>query len=90
MKYAHNRSLEFAYDPVLEHVYELNLDERNIYAIDLNTLLKFNNLRLLSLKDHTLEDPKAKEPLLWILNNLKSLRYLYVDPEVEKWLFESV
>lgn len=60
IKYAHDRNLEFAYDPILEHVYQLNLEDRNIFAIDLAILKKFKNLRLLSIKGHSLEDPKAK------------------------------
>ena len=70
VKYAHDRNLEFAYDPVLEHVFQLNLDDRNIFAIDLTVLNKFKNLRSLSIKQHSLEHPKAKDSILWILKEL--------------------
>lgn len=75
---------------MLEHVHQLNLDERDIFAIDLTVFKKFKNLRSLSIKQHSLEHPKAKDAILWILKELDNLRYLYVDLEVEKWLFDLV
>lgn len=60
LKYAHNRSIEFAYDPVHQHVYQLNLDDRNIFCVDLTIFKKFKNLRSLSIKGHSVNDQNAK------------------------------
>jgi hypothetical protein len=66
----------------------LNLDNRNIFNIDVSLFENFANLRSLSLRGHQLTNEKELAILIRILNN-PSLRFVYVEEEVERSLREA-
>jgi hypothetical protein len=59
-------------------VYTLNLDNRDVFNIDISLFDSFHNLRSLSLRGHLPSNEKEFEALLKIVN-IPSLRFLLVD-----------
>ena len=57
LKFAHSGKLSEANDPDNTKTKVLNLDDRNIFEVDIAVLKSFTNLRKLSLKGHSLDSP---------------------------------
>lgn len=56
IKYAHSKNIAHASNTPKHEIYTLNLDNRNIFAIDLSVFDGFTNLRSISLKNHQIKD----------------------------------
>lgn len=54
IKYVQNKNISFAFDESPKNISKLNLDDRNIYAINISILNKFINLADLSVKGHNI------------------------------------
>lgn len=89
LKYAHYRKVADASNIENGKIYTLNLDDRNIFIIDLTLIESFTNLRSLSLKGHNPSNEDELNKFIRILQ-IPSLRYLYVDEEVEAVLRKAI
>lgn len=56
IKYIQKRSMKFAFNEPNKNITKLNLDDRNIFEIDIKLLNKFPNLHELSLKGHEMSE----------------------------------
>lgn len=88
IKYCQRRKLVDAFQENAKDMVSLNLDERDIFVIDVDVLTKFTNLTTLSLKGHSLSKEENKKVILHILESNPKLRFLWVDFEAEVTLFE--
>ena len=73
--------MNYADTTINNEVIVLNLDSRAIFNADSAVFESFPNLRLLSIKGHTVSSAEEESKLLKILN-LPNLTYLYVDEPV--------
>lgn len=83
LKYAHSRSIAYARDTPSAEVNTLNLDDRNIFKIDIALFNSFKQLRSISIKGHTPQTHQDDQQLLQILS-IPSLKFVYVDEQAEK------
>lgn len=89
LKFAHYRKVADASNIENGKIYTLDLDDRNIFKIDLTLIENFTNLRSISLKGHNPSNEEELNKLVRILQ-IPSLRYIYVDEEVEGLLRKAV
>lgn len=88
LKYVQKKNAKYAFDEPSKNITKLNLDDRNIYQIDIGLLNAFPNLHDLSLKNHEVSSEAHRATFKNLLETNKNLRMLRVDYETELSIYE--
>ena len=88
IKYSQTKNLADTFNEHPNNIASLNLDERNVFEINVDVLQNFTNLTSLSMKGHSLGREENKKIMLHILKSNTNLKFLWVDYDAEANFFE--